>query len=335
MKSATTATVKKPYATLSMEQIRKDLEAAKQSGRNVISIDFNEVPRESGDGAVTYRNVYWTTSDNRVVIPIVEFKYNFICATKPLENRKISKVKKAQLSITKRKARDGMDDKDIKKLSADEETFNTLMNIDKSIAQYLKDCLGDGRIDNDNESLHTNAQLSLSKKTIKENKDAKMEEPFLRYEFKISDKPAGDKLGVFTEFFDDNEKNYNTSTKRFEYTNAAKKTDITNENVHSFFTSESFVRAQIAFSMNTSQYGVTLKAFVKRVYYRTNIKPQNIQSVEATDDDVEDFEEYKRMKEALAKMNINADKSTTDNHTITSNSATSNDDIDSAFGDDE
>lgn len=318
MKSATTVT-KKPFATLSMEQVRKDLESAKNAGRSVFFMDFNEPARESGDGAVTYRNVYWITSDNKTVIPIVEFKYNFICGTKPLETRKISKVKKAQLAITKRKPRDSMDDKELKKLSADEETFDTLLKVDKAAIQYLKDCIEKGNLDED--SLHSNAQYSLSKKTLKENKEAKMEEPFIRYEFKIGEKVA-------TEFFDDNEKNYNATTKRFEYTENAKNTNVTNENIHTLFTPESFVRAQLAFNMSQSQYGLTLKSFVKRVYYRTNIKPQNLQSIEATDDDIEDFEEYKRLRESMAAMALKSKP-------VNTNTNASDGDVDAFLGDDD
>lgn len=325
MMKSTTPVTKKPYANLSMEQVRKDLDTADKAGRSVFHIDFNEPARESGDGAVTYRNVYWVTSDNKTVIPIVEFKYNFICATKPLETRKISKVKKAQLSITKRKPRDGMDDKDIKKLSADEETFTTLLKIDRAAVQYIKDCIDDDKLEDG--IPRTNAQYSLSKKTLKDNKDAKMDDPFIRYEFKIGDKMA-------TEFYDDNEKNYNPAAKRFEYTEAAKKNDITNENIHTAFTSESFVRTQLAFSMNSSQYGQAIKAFVKRVYYRTNIKPQNLQSIEATDDDVEDYEEYKRMKESLAALSITqANNASSSSSSSSKKSGTSNNDIDGILGD--
>lgn len=326
MKSATTVVSKKPYANLSMEQVRKDLETAKTANRSIFHIDFNEPARESSDGAVSYRNIYWVTADNKIVIPIVEFKYNFICATKPLETRKVSKVKVPQLAITKRKPRDGMDDKDIKKMSADEETFNTLLNIDRAAIQYIKDCVNEGKFDVEHPMPRTNAQYALSKKTAKENSNAKIDEPFIRYEFKMSEKIA-------TEFYDDNEKNYNAATKRFEYTDTAKKTNITNDNIHEMFTSESYVRVQLAFGMNTSQYGQSLKAFVKRVYYRTNIKPQRLQSVEATDEDLEDLEEYRRMKASLAALSINSDSSSISS--ATKKASTSNDDIDSILDDDD
>lgn len=310
MKSAATV-AKKPFANLSMEQVRKDMAAAEKAGRSPFAIDFAEATRSSGDDSVTYYNLYWLTAEGKMVIPIIEFKYNFICATKPLEDRKSMKVKKPQLIIMKRKVRDGMDDRDIKKVDTDAETYATLLKLSKEAESYINKCIDDGKMEEHKMGVSSNAQYDLSRSTKKSNSDAKMDDPIIRYEFKVSGK-------VMTEFFDDDEKNYNPTTKRFDYTDKSKNNSVTDDNIHTFFTAESYCRVQLAYSVSMSQFGYSAKAFVKRVYYRTNNRPRNLQSIEATDDDREEFEEYKRMKAEMAKLKVS--------------NASLDDDINSALG---